>query len=174
MEMLGKIRRMHVRDKMSVRAIAKRTGLSRNTLQKWLQAPEEVKVPKYVRAKGFGKLSAFTEELEQALKADASRNKQDRRTGRALFIQIKASGYAGSYSRVTDFIRAWRASAGKDIKAFVPLKFELGEAFQFDWSEEGLVVGGIYRRMQVSHMKLCACPGLLAGGLPEPGSRNAV
>ena len=49
MEMLGKIRRMHVRDKMSVRAIAKRTGLSRNTLQKWLQTPEDVKEPKYVR-----------------------------------------------------------------------------------------------------------------------------
>ncbi len=55
MEMLGKIRRMHVRDKMSVRAIAKRTGLSRNTLQKWLQTPEEVKIPKYARAKGYSK-----------------------------------------------------------------------------------------------------------------------
>jgi transposase len=53
MELLGKIRRMYVRDKMSVRAIAKRTGLSRNTLQKWLQMPEDVKEPKYVRAKGF-------------------------------------------------------------------------------------------------------------------------
>jgi transposase-like protein len=38
MEMLGKIRRMHVHDKMSVRAIAKGTGLPRNTLQKWLKA----------------------------------------------------------------------------------------------------------------------------------------
>ena len=28
------------------------------------------------------------------------------------------------------------------FKTFVPLKFELGEAFHFDWSEEGLVVGG--------------------------------
>ena len=169
MEMLGRIRRMHVRDKMSVRAIAKRTGLSRNTLQKWLQTPEEVKVPKYVRAKGFGKLGAFAEELEQALKADASRNKQDRRTGRALFVQIKASGYLGSYSRVTDFIRAWRASAGKDVKAFVPLRFELGEAFQFDWSEEGLVVGGIYRRMQVSHMKLCASRAFWLVAYPSQG-----
>ena len=132
MEMLGKIRRMHVRDKMSVRAIAKRTGLSRNTLQKWLQTPEEVKVPKYVRAQGFGKLSAFTDELELALKADALRAKKDRRTARALFAQIKASGYPGGYTRVTDFIRAWRSRAGKDIKAFVPLKFDLGEAFQFD------------------------------------------
>ena len=31
----------------------------------------------------------------------------------------------------------------------MPLNFELGEAFQFDWSEEGLVVGGIYYRLQV-------------------------
>ena len=57
-------------------------------------------------------------------KADAKRNKQDRRTGKALFIQIKSSGYAGGYTRVTDFIRAWRASAGKDVKAFVPLRFD--------------------------------------------------
>ena len=169
MEMLGKIRRMHVRDKMSVRAIAKRTGLSRNTLQKWLQTPDEVKVPKYVRAKGFGKLNAFTAELELALKADASRHKQDRRSARALLLQIGASGYVGSYSRVTDFIRAWRADAGKDVKAFVPLKFDLGEAFQFDWSEEGMVVGGIYHRMQVSHMKLCASRAFWLAAYPSQG-----
>jgi hypothetical protein len=102
-----------------------------------------VQAPTYSRAAGFSKLSDFVGELEQSLKADALRPKQDRRTGRALFAQIKASGYAGGYTRVTDFIRTWRASAGKDIKAFVPLKFGLGEAFQFDWSEEGMVVGGI-------------------------------
>ena len=58
--------------------------------------------------------------------------------------------------------------------AFIPLAFELGEAYQFDWSEEGLVVGGIYYRVQVAHMKLCASPGVLAGGLPEPRPRDAV
>ena len=169
MEMLGKIRRMHVRDKMSARAIAKGTGLSRNTVHKWLQTPEEVEAPKYVRAKGFSKLGAFVQELEQALKADASRNKQGRRTARALLGQIKASGYVGGYTRVTDFIRAWRASAGKDIKAFVPLKFELGEAFQFDWSEEGMVIGGVYHRMQVSHMKLCASRAFWLVAYPSQG-----
>lgn len=88
MELLGKIRRMPARDKMSVRAIAKRTGLSRNTLQKWLKTPEEVEIPKYVRAKNFGKLASFTDELEQALQAEAHRKKQDQRTGKALFVQI--------------------------------------------------------------------------------------
>ena len=28
--------------------------------------------------------------------------------------------------------------------------------FQFDWREEGLVVGGIYYRLQVAHIQLCA------------------
>ena len=72
--------------------------------------------------------------------------KQNRRTARALFAQIKLNGYAGGYTRVMDFIRAWRSDAGKGVTAFVPLRFDLGEAFQFDWSEEGLMVGGVYHR----------------------------
>jgi hypothetical protein len=63
MELLGKIRRMYVRDKMSERAIAKRTGLSRNTVHKWLEIPEEVQAPRYVRAEKFGKLTALAGEL---------------------------------------------------------------------------------------------------------------
>ena len=59
---------------------------------------------------------------------------------------------------------------GAAANAFVPLAFELGEAYQFDWSEEGLVVGGIYYRAQVSHMKtpqrlqvtLAGCSGWVA------------
>ena len=169
MEMLGRIRRMHLRDKVSLHEIAKRTGLSRNTVRSWLRTPQEVQAPTYSRTAGFSKLSAFVGELEQLLKADALRPKKDRRTARALFAQIKASGYAGGYTRVTDYIRAWRASAGKDMKAFVPLKFDLGEAFQFDWSEEGMVVGGIYHRMQVSHMKLCASRAFWLVAYPSQG-----
>ncbi len=169
MELLGKIRRMQVRDKLSERAIAKRTGLSRNTIHKWLQTPREVSAPKYIRAKGFGKLEAYVGELEQALQADAHRNKQDQRTGKALFTQIKTRGYAGSYSRVTDYIRQWRATEGKKPHAFVPLKFDLGEAFQFDWSEEGMLVGGVYHRMQVSHMKLCASRAFWLVAYPSQG-----
>ncbi len=169
MEMLGRIRRMYLRDKVSLHEITKRTGLSRNTVRRWLRTPEEVQVPAYSRQAGFSKLSGFMTELEQSLKADALRPKHNRRTARALFVQIQASGYAGGYTRVTDFIRAWRASAGKDVKAFVPLRFELGEAFQFDWSEEGLVVGGIYHRLQVSHMKLCASRAFWLVAYPSQG-----
>ena len=66
-------------------------------------------------------------------------------------------------------MREWRGKEGKAVHAFVPLKFELGEAFQFDWSEEGLVVGGIYRRMQVSHLKLCASRAFWLVAYPGQG-----
>ena len=139
MEMLGRIRRMHIRDKVSLHEIAKRTGLSRNTVRSWLREPGEVQEPVYSRAPVFNKLSVFAAELERSLTADAQRAKQNRRTARALFTQIKLSGYAGGYTRVTDFIRAWRSDAGKGVTAFVPLRFDLGEAFQ---AVQGLAVFG--------------------------------
>jgi transposase len=92
------------------------------------------------------------------LKADAHRSKRERRTARMLFEAIKAQGFGGNYCRVTEFVRAWRLRGGADAgkSAFVPLKFQLGEAFQFDWSEESLVIGGLVRKVMAAHTKLCA------------------
>ena len=168
MEMIGKIRRMYLRDKLSLHEITKRTGLSRNTIRKWVRPPE-TEVPTYRRSETPKKLTDFHEMLERALKADALRPKHNRRTAKALFAQIKADGYDGGYSQLTAFVRDWRGKEGRAVHAFVPLKFELGEAFQFDWSEEGLVVGGIYRRMQVSHMKLCASRAFWLVAYPSQG-----
>ena len=39
MDMIGKIRRLHVRGKKSEREISRMTGLSRNTVAKWLHEP---------------------------------------------------------------------------------------------------------------------------------------
>jgi hypothetical protein len=38
------------------------------------------------------------------------------------------------------------------LRAIVPLTFAHGEALQFDWSEEGLLIGDLFRRIQVSNM----------------------
>ena len=170
MDMIGKIRRLHARDKLSEREIARKTGLSRNTVSKWLRAPMN-EAPKYRRERRPNKLNAFEEMLKQALTADARRPKHERRTARALHTQIKTEGYTGGYSAVTDFIRAWRQGEGQaaNVTAYVPLSFELGEAFQFDWSEEGLVVGGIYHRAQVAHLKLCASRAFWLVAYPSQG-----
>src|SRR5687767_2528178 len=104
MTMIGKIRRMHFRQRKSVRDIARSTSLSRNTVRKYLRM-EQVQEPKYERAGRTTKLTAFHETIVAALKPDARRPKRERRTALALFEQIKFEGYAGCYSRLTDFIR---------------------------------------------------------------------
>lgn len=73
------------------------------------------------------------------------RPRRERRTARALHAELQALGCEGGYARLTDSIRALAQRGGKvsATSAFVPLSFELGDAFQFDWSEQGLVVGGI-------------------------------
>jgi transposase len=49
----------------------------------------------------------------------------------------------------------------------VPLSFAWGEPFQFDWSEEGLVLGGVWRKVQLAHMKLCASRAFWLVGYPS-------
>ncbi|WP_293604450.1 IS21 family transposase [Polaromonas sp. UBA4122] len=169
MDVIGKVRRLKLRDKLSTSAIARATGLSRNTVKKWLKAPGDI-APKYVREAPDGKLTPYKDVLGQALNTDMHRPKKGRRSGKALFAQIQAQGYRGGYSAVTDFIRAWREQSNQSpSKAFVPLSFELGEAFQFDWSDEALVVGGVFYNLQVSHLKLCASRAFWLVAYPSQG-----
>ncbi len=149
MNMLGRVRRLHLRDGLTISEIERRTGLTRKTIRKWLKAPEGTE-PAYRRRAGDTKIGPYAERLIQMLEIDA------RRTALKLFAELKALGFDGDYSRVTEFIRRWRTEGGTAVtKAYVPLQFEPGEAHQFDWSEEHLVIGGVWRKIVVAHLKLC-------------------
>ena len=166
--LFSKIRRMYFRDQLSINEIAKRTSLSRNTVKKWLRMPSGSD-PKYKRRPQSTKLSPFEDQLKQALIADSYRPKRERRTALKLLEALQKLGYEGGYSQLTDYIRAWRqdVSIQTGKHAFVPLKFRWGEAFQFDWSEESLIIGGVYRRLQVAHTKLCASRAFLLSAYPS-------
>ena len=111
MVMYAKIRRMFFREHLTISEIQRRTSLSRNTIKKWLNEPNEAAL-QYRRAKVTGKLSAFEPKLLLALEADARRPKRDRRTAKMLFAAIKQEGYTGGYSILTDFIREHKANRG--------------------------------------------------------------
>ena len=169
MDILGRIKRLYLRDKKSLHEIAKLTGLSRNTVRKWVREPKAEQQLQYVRCDMPSKLAAYEAEVVQALKADSFRAKKNRRTAKALLEQIRQRGYTGGYSQLTAFIRHWRGKEGKALKAFVPMRYELGEAFQFDWSEEGMVIGGVYYKLQVAHLKLCASRAFWLVAYPSQG-----
>lgn len=42
MNLLGRVRRLHYRDGLSLSEIERRTGLTRKTIRKWLKMPEGI------------------------------------------------------------------------------------------------------------------------------------
>jgi len=102
------------------------------------------------------------------LRSDSHRPKRDRRTGKMLFQLLQAQGYPGGYGRVIAFIRRWREEGGAapSRPAYVPLRFAQGEAFQFDWSCEYGVIGGLRRRLEVAHIKLAHSRAFLVVAYP--------
>ena len=154
---LSKLRRLVLRDKVSIRQASRQLGISRNTATRWLQEPEMVEPIYPTRQPPPGVLDAFKEQLSNWLKADSYRNKRERRGVKALYEALQAMGYSGSSTTVYRFAKDWREEQSQPRgTGFVPMHFELGEAFQFDWSCEYLVIGGLRRRLDVAHIKLAA------------------
>ncbi|AID35002.2 IS21 family transposase [Mesorhizobium jarvisii] len=157
MALLSVIRRWHLRDGHSIREIARRTGLSRNTIRKYLRS-DEVE-PRFQVPERPSKLDAYAERLSAWLRTEANRPRKQKRTIKQLHVDLMSLGYEGSYGRVAAFARAWKEERQRQMQTsgrgtFVPLAFEPGEAFQFDWSEDWAVIGGERTKLQVAHFKL--------------------
>ncbi|MCW1385055.1 IS21 family transposase [Novosphingobium sp. KCTC 2891] len=157
MALLSVIRRWHFRDEMPIREIERRTGLSRNTIRKYLRAGTVE--PKFKVPERPSKLDPFAEKLSGWLRAEGSKSRKQRRTAKQMHADLMVLGYAGSYGRVSAFVRAWKAERQREAQTsgrgtFVPLVFAAGEAFQFDWSEDWAMLGGRQTKLQVAHTKL--------------------
>ncbi len=137
-------------------------------MRRWLIGAEGVE-PKCRRRPAQGtKIAPFAGQLVKALEVDAWRPKRDRLTALKLFHEIQATGFDGDYSRVTEFVRRWRQQGGQaQVKAFVPPHFGLGEASQFDWAEEHLVIGGVWRKILAAHLKLCSSRAFVLRAYPK-------
>jgi len=81
--------------------------------------------------------------------------RRERRPAVALYEQLVGEGYTGSYSPVCRFVKALKVEGGELLQAFIPLHFLAGDALQFDWSEEHVVLGGIPQKIKVAQFRLC-------------------
>jgi transposase len=157
MALLSVIRRWHFRDEMPIREIERRTGLSRNTIRKYLRGGTVE--PRFKVPDRPSKLDPFAEKLSGWLRTEGGKSRKQRRTAKQMHADLVVLGYDGSYGRVAAFVRAWKAERQREAQTsgrgtFVPLVFAAGEAFQFDWSEDWAMLGGRQTKLQVAHTKL--------------------
>jgi len=156
--LLSVIRRWHFREGMPIREISRRTGLSRNTVRKYLASG--VVEPRYPKRKSPSKLDDYELTLTSWLFRESRRHRKQRKTLKQLHSDLMQLGYTGSYDRVAAFARHWRQEQQEAKKTaakntFVPLSFAPGEAFQFDWSEDYAVINGVNTKLQIAHFRLC-------------------
>jgi hypothetical protein len=127
--------------------------------------------PEFKVAERPSKLDPFAAKLSGWLKTEAGKSRKQRRTSKQLHDDLVKLGYTGSYGRVAAFARVWRADRQKELQTtgrgtFVPLVFQPGEAFQFDWSEDFAMLGGERTKLQVAHIKLSHSRAFLLRAYP--------
>ncbi|MCB1719953.1 MAG: winged helix-turn-helix transcriptional regulator, partial [Candidatus Competibacteraceae bacterium] len=96
MELLSVIRRWRYRAHYSIREISRRTGLSRNTVRKYLRS-DSVE-PKFSTPDRPSKLDPYAEKLSQMLRQESAKSRKQKRTIKQLHADLAALGYDGSYN----------------------------------------------------------------------------
>jgi transposase len=153
-ETIRKVRLAHLRDHKSIREIARDFNLSRNTIRKIIRSDAtEFTYERKVQPRP--RLESFKEQLAAYLKEDNTKPVKHRRTALLLFEQLQRDGFGGGYDSVRRFVKNWKKNtAEREVKAFIPLSFAPGEAFQFDWSYEQIELNGVNLRVKVAQFRL--------------------
>ena len=154
-ETIGRIRREHLVKGKSIKEIARDLNISRNTVRKVLRSGETAfSYEREVQPRP--KLGRWKAEIDRLLGANVESTARERLTLIRIFEELRVLGYDGGYDAVRRYARSWsRAHAHQTAAAYVPLSFAPGEAYQFDWSHEIVVLSGVTVTVKVAHVRLC-------------------
>lgn len=154
-ESIAKIRKMYHIGGKSIKAIARELDISKNTVKKVIRSDKtKFELAKYTRGKPA--LGKHLEILNQLLEENTKEPLRRRMTANKLYQQLQLSGYQGSYESVNLVARAFRREReAKGKQVFIPLSFDPGESFQFDWGEEEILLAGVITRVKAARIKLC-------------------
>ena len=151
---IARIRReFFVRGK-TIKEIVRELHVSRNTVRKVLRSgATEFTYEREVQP--LPKLGRWKDELDRLLAANEAKPARERLTLIRVFEALRASGYEGGYDAVRRYARARRRETRTSSDAYVPLTFAPGEAYQFDWSHEVVLIDGTTVIVKVAHVRLC-------------------
>ncbi|MEP3334345.1 IS21 family transposase [Sedimentitalea sp.] len=154
-ETIAKIRRAHFIDGKSIKQICRELRLSRNTVRKVIRSGATEFT--YDRtAQPRPKIDPWRSELDAMLAENARRPKRERLTLIRIYEELRNRGYGGGYDAVRRYAANWsKATQEASASAYVPLSFDPGEAYQFDWSHEVVLIDGVTTTVKIAHVRLC-------------------
>ena len=155
METVARVRRAYFVQEKSIKEIARDLKVSRKTVRKVIRSG----ATSFHYARGTQpapKLGPWRDALDGLLLNNAGKSARERLTLMRLFEALRGLGYEGGYDAVRRYARTWRRErSAMTADAYVPLSFAPGEAYQFDWSHEVVLIDGVTVKIKVAHIRLC-------------------
>src|SRR6202166_1466204 len=166
-ETIAKIRRAFFVQGKSIKAICRELRVSRKVVRKVIRS--EATEFRYEReAQPLPKIGPWRDKLDQLLLANEGKASRERLTLIRLFEELRGLGYDGGYDAVRRYARQWSKERGvSTAAAYVPLSFAPGEAYQFDWSHEVVLLSGVTVIVKAAHVRLCHSRMLFVRAYPR-------
>ena len=171
---IARVRReFYVRGR-SIKEICRELQVSRNTVRKVLRSGETAFV--YERSvQPQPKIGPWREELDRLLAVNAASASRERLTLIRIFEELRGLGYEGGYDAVRRYAAGWqRERARRRRRPIVPLSFAPGEAYQFDWSHEIVLITGVTVTVKVAQVRLCHSRMLFVRAYPRETPGDGV
>jgi transposase len=166
-ETIAKIRRAYFAQKKPIKAICREFRVSRKVVRKVIRS--QATEFHYERGhQPLPRLDPWRNQLDQLLQANENKPSRERLTLIRMFEELRGLGYEGSYDTVRRYAHKWRIERGAaTAEAYVPLSFAPGEAYQFDWSYEVVLINGTTVTVKVAHVRLCHSRMLFVRAYPR-------
>ena len=169
-ETIARIRRDHLVKGVPIKKLARDLRVSKNTIRKVVRG--DATSHTYERKiQPLPKLGPWVEALERLLEENEQKKRRVRLSLVQIYEDLADEGYEGGYDAVRRYAKAWRRRRrlSASSQAYVPLIFDPGEAYQFDWSHEYAVLSGTTTKVKAAHMRLCHSRMYLVQIYPREG-----
>lgn len=153
-ETIARIRRAYFIQDKSIKQICRELRVSRNTVRKVVRSgATEFSYDRSTQPRP--KIDPWRFELDEMLAENARQPKRQRLTLVRVYEELRNRGYDGSYDAVRRYAASWsKETREASASAYVPLSFDPGEAYQFDWSHEIVILDGVTVTVKVAHVRL--------------------
>lgn len=163
------IRYLYAVEKLSKREIARRLGVSRNTVKRYCEG-ENVPWERKPRQGKCPVTNPIRETVKEWLESDREAPAKQQHTAQRIYERlVNEQGFTGSYSTIRKLVRELRP---KNLQAYIPLEFDPGEATQVDWGQAVVIVNGERIRVNILCFRLCYSCAPYVAVFPNQSSDN--
>jgi transposase len=165
-ETIAKIRRAYFVQGKAIKAICRELRVSRKVVRKVLRSGA-TEFRYHRDQQPLRRIGPCQDDLDRLLAANEAKPSRERLTLVRIFEELRGLGYEGGYDAVRRYARGWQGDRARVGDAYVPLSFAPGEAYQFDWSHEVVLINGTTVTVKVAHVRLCHSRMLFVRAYPR-------